>query len=109
MGRNINLDQAGPNGVIVHRIKGGPISLTNLEVPFPVLAVYKDQNATLGILSTIGRNSFSAFAFLDDRTPVGAGSNTVSTLANGAGNSWGVNLNWSRSLRPNLTGSASLG
>jgi len=48
-------------------------------------------------------------AFLDDRTPLGTGSTTVSTLANGAGTSWGVNLNWSRSLRPDLTGSVSLG
>ena len=106
---NLNLAQLGPNGVLVNRLTGVPIALTNLEVPFPILAVYKDQNATLGILSTIGRNSFSAVAFLDDRTPVGAGSTTVSTLANGAGTSWGVNLNWSRSLRPNLTGSVSLG
>src|SRR5204862_5923610 len=51
----------------------------------------------------------SSLAFLDDQTPLGSGSTTASTLANGAGTSWGVNLNWSRSLRPNLTGSVSLG
>ena len=106
---NLNLAQLGPNGVLVNRLTGVPISLTNLEVPFPIAAVYKDQNATLGILSSIGRNTFSALAFLDDRTPLGTGSTTVSTLANRAGTSWGVNLNWSRSLRPNLTGSVSLG
>ena len=106
---NLNLAQLGPNGVLVNRLTGVPISLTNLEVPFPIVAVYKDQNATLGILSSIGRNTFSALAFLDDRTPLGTASTTVSTLANGAGTSWGVNLNWSRSLRPNLTGSVSLG
>jgi uncharacterized protein (PEP-CTERM system associated) len=106
---NLNLAQLGPNGVLVNRLTGVPISLTNLEVPFPIAAVYEDQYATLGIVSNIGRNTLTALAFLDDRTPLGTGSTTVSTLANGAGTWWGVNLNWSRSLRPNLTGYVSLG
>ena len=106
---NLNLAHLGPYGILVNRLTGVPIALTNLQIPFPLSSAFKDDNATFSILTTLGRNGFSVSAFLDNRTQLGSTTVTTPWGLAGSGSFWGVNLNWSRSLSPKLTSSVSVG
>lgn len=108
---NLNVAQLNANGILVNRFTGVPIALTNLETPLLASNVYKTDNLTIGATSVIGRNTYSAYAFLTDQTALGPPPGTSGIAAALAGNntSWGINLNWARSLRQNLTSSVSVG
>jgi hypothetical protein len=108
---NLNRAVLAPNGVLVDALTGVPIALTNPEFAFVADNVFRNDDVTLGIDTSIGRNTFSLIAFLDDRTALAPppGVTGIAAMLAGSSTSWGANLNWNRTLRPNLTSSVSLG
>ena len=73
--------------------------------------MFQDEIAILGAQTVIRRDTFGLYAFLNQRTPTGplaGATGAVGTLP-ASDTSLGANLNWTRSLRADLTSSAALG
>jgi uncharacterized protein (PEP-CTERM system associated) len=108
---NLNNAELNANGVLVNRLTGVPIILANLEVPFLTNVAFRNDNATMGVQTSLGRDTYGLIAFLTRRSSTGAPTATtgVAGISSGNDTAFGANVTWNRSLRADLTSSAALG
>jgi uncharacterized protein (PEP-CTERM system associated) len=91
-----NLDQYGQ---IVDQF-GTPTAFVNPEFSLEN-NVFREREYQIGVQTVLEVNRFFLFAFQDRQTSL------ISTTA--SSNSFGANFNWTRNIRPTLTGSLALG
>src|SRR4029077_16560248 len=103
---NLGTSTLDAYGAIVDEYSGLPtafyspgIGLTN--------SVYKQHLLNMGITETIGPNHYSVYATYANQQPLTL--TTTTTTSNAPTKSYGLNLGYARDIRPDLSGSASLG
>lgn len=107
---NLNASQVDAYGNVVNQI-GLPSALANPEFAYATTSIYREEQARVGIQTALYRNTFGVFGFLDHRKPLGnlSGVSGLARTLSSSDTVTGINLNWSRSLTPRLTGGAQLG
>jgi hypothetical protein len=104
---NLNSSGVDAYGNVVDQSTGLPISLVNSAFGNSN-AVSEYQTAQAGLQTRLERDSLSLYGFLAKRTPLVAPIFMATGIAS-SDTSGGVNLIWSRSLTPRLSGSTALG
>jgi uncharacterized protein (PEP-CTERM system associated) len=108
---NLNSSQLASSGSIVNQATGLPSALVNPEFANAVNTIFRLEEARIGMQTTLDRDTYGIFGFHDRRAALGTPTGVTGVAATSAGSdtSLGANLNWGRSLTPNLTSSATLG
>jgi uncharacterized protein (PEP-CTERM system associated) len=109
---NLNSSQVDSYGNIVNQVTGLPSALANPEFSYASNNIYRQKQMRIGMQTTVGRNTFGIFGFFDRRAALGTsstGATGAAAILSGSDSTVGANLNWSRSLAPNLTSAAALG
>jgi hypothetical protein len=108
---NLNISQVNPSGMLVNRVTGLPLTLTNPEVASLTSTAYRNENAQFFIQTMEGRNTFGTVAFVTHRTAVGnpTGVTGIAQTLSGNDTAIGANFSWGRSLTPRLSSQASVG
>jgi len=108
---NLDTSQLAANGTIVNQFTGLPSALSNPEFAYVSNGIFRSTDARMGIQTVVDRDTFGVLALLDHRTELGAASagSTASAALAGTNTSFGANLNWTRSVTPLLTSTATLG
>jgi uncharacterized protein (PEP-CTERM system associated) len=106
---NLDTSQLASNGTIVNRFTGLPSALSNPEFAYSANNIYRSKIAQVGIQTGLDRDTFGLIAVYNHRDALGAQPTGTTSVVSGTDTSYGINFNWSRSLTPALTGSATLG
>ncbi len=108
---NLNSSQIDGAGNLVDSVTGLPTSLVNPQFSNASNTIFRSENARIGIQTSLDRDTFGIFGFVDQRTPVGTPTGATGVAATSSVNDTaiGANLYWSRSLTPNLSSAATLG
>jgi uncharacterized protein (PEP-CTERM system associated) len=108
---NLNSSQLGPSGNIVNQITGLPSALVNPEFANVVNNIFHDEDARIGMQTTLDRDTYGIFGFYDRRSALGppTGVTGIAQTLSGSDSTLGANLNWSRTVWPDLTSAATLG
>jgi len=108
---NLNSSQVDANGNVVDQYTGLPSALSNPEFSYATDGVFRNKTARVGVQTTLDRDTFGLLGTFDRRSAVGnpTGATGIAQTLSGSNTSYGANLNWSRSLTPKLSSSATLG
>jgi uncharacterized protein (PEP-CTERM system associated) len=108
---SLNTSALDSNGTVVNQDSGLPSALTNPEFSYSSNSIFRTESARIGLQTTLDRDTFGLLGTADHRSAVGTPiAGTIADAATtGTDTSLGVNLNWSRSLTPQLVGTATLG
>lgn len=107
----LDASQQDVNGQIVDQYSGLPSALFNPEFSYLTNGIFRDRLFSVGLQATYDRDTFGLFLTSDHRVGVGALSPSfiASPMSTGNDTANGANLNWSRSLTPKLSSTATLG
>jgi len=108
---NLNSSQVDANGNVVNQVTGLPSALANPEFAYAANNIYRQKQARIGMQTTLDQDTYGIFGFYDRRSALGTpiGVTGIAQTLSGSDSTLGANLNWSRSLTPNLTSVAALG
>jgi uncharacterized protein (PEP-CTERM system associated) len=108
---NLNSSQLGPTGNIVNQVTGLPSALVNPEFANGANNIFHNEDARIGMQTTLDRDTYGIFGFYDRRSALGppTGVTGIAQTLSGSDSTLGANLNWSRTVRPDLTSAAALG
>lgn len=106
---NLDTSQLSANGTIVNQFTGLPSALSNPEFAYSANNVYRTKDIQIGIQTSLDRDTFGLNIVFDHRGALGPQPLGVTNILSGTDTTYGANLNWSRSVTPRLTASASIG
>jgi uncharacterized protein (PEP-CTERM system associated) len=104
---NLNTSALDSNGTVVNEYSGLPSALSNPEFGYTSDNIFRTKQALVGIRTTLDRDTFGILVTYNRQ--VALGPTTAAEATSGTDTSYGANVDWSRSITPLLTSTATLG